>query len=297
MKKWVKLYLLWLCGDTIFPDKSGDKLNLDYLLDMRDLNVMGTQAWRASASSYFYNSLCRASMSKSSDACGFISLLQVWAWERLKPMQPSPHRRARYPSEAHTTLARKWTHHRVSEDGTHDVLAICRYVLDNLTEGQFVWEPYSEPSLMDTPSGIGVAEVFGWRKYPSFMGSTSSRGYIKDFEVHDPHRVGKITVQLLGRINDCRLLTYRQDMLQAWRITRHAHYQHVRLHYIVVGEDLPGAHIIAVTGQVMTIMEKKTDLLVFMQWGYVVITTPNGVLDHEEAMRQNVGGQVIGYFY
>lgn len=34
-----------------------------------------------------------------------------------------------------------------------------------------------------------------------------------------------------------------------------------------------------------------------LQWGYVVITTPNGVLDHEEAVQQNVGGQVLGYFY
>lgn len=37
-------------------------------------------------------------------------------------------------------------------------------------------------------------------------------GYIKDFEVEDPHRVGKITVQLLGRINDCRAISYRQDI-------------------------------------------------------------------------------------
>ncbi|GAB2225410.1 hypothetical protein Droror1_Dr00006202 [Drosera rotundifolia] len=27
------------------------------------------------------------------------------------------------------------------------------------------------------------------------------------------------------------------------------------------------------------------------EWGYVVVTTPNGVLDHEEASRQNLGGQ------
>ncbi|GAV92550.1 Ribosomal_S8 domain-containing protein [Cephalotus follicularis] len=33
------------------------------------------------------------------------------------------------------------------------------------------------------------------------------------------------------------------------------------------------------------------------QWGYVVITTPDGVLDHEEAMKRNVGGQVLGYFH
>ena len=38
-------------------------------------------------------------------------------------------------------------------------------------------------------------------------------------------------------------------------------------------------------------------LALAMQWGYVVITTPDGVLDHEEAIRKNVGGQVLGYFH
>lgn len=38
-------------------------------------------------------------------------------------------------------------------------------------------------------------------------------------------------------------------------------------------------------------------LIASMQWGYVVITTPDGVLDHEEAQRRNVGGQVLGYFH
>ena len=34
-----------------------------------------------------------------------------------------------------------------------------------------------------------------------------------------------------------------------------------------------------------------------MQWGYVVVTTPDGILDHEEAIKRNVGGQVLGFFY
>lgn len=38
-------------------------------------------------------------------------------------------------------------------------------------------------------------------------------------------------------------------------------------------------------------------LFILMQWGYVVITTPDGVLDHEEAAKRNVGGQVLGYFH
>ncbi|KAL6972737.1 Small ribosomal subunit protein uS8my [Sarracenia purpurea var. burkii] len=95
----------------------------------------------------------------------------------------------------------------------------------------------------------------------SFLKIMKDRGYIKDFQVHDPHRVGRITVELQGRINDCRALMYRQD-IKAQDIEKY------RLH------KLPTR-----------------------QWGYVVVTTPNGVLDHEEAMRQNVGGQVLGYFY
>ncbi|KAF7136022.1 hypothetical protein RHSIM_Rhsim08G0231500 [Rhododendron simsii] len=85
--------------------------------------------------------------------------------------------------------------------------------------------------------------------------------YIKDFQVHDPHRVGKITVELQGRIKDCRALMYRQDI------------------------------------KAQDIEKYRFNKLPTHQWGYVVITTPNGVLDHEEAIRQNVGGQVLGYFY
>lgn len=95
----------------------------------------------------------------------------------------------------------------------------------------------------------------------SFLTIMKHRGYIKDFQVHDPQRVGKITVELQGRINGCRALMYRQD-IKAQDIEKY------RFH------KLP-TH----------------------QWGYIVITTPNGVLDHEEAIRQNVGGQVLGYFY
>ncbi|KAK4395165.1 40S ribosomal protein S15a-5 [Sesamum angolense] len=95
----------------------------------------------------------------------------------------------------------------------------------------------------------------------SFLQIMKYRGYIKDFEVHDPHRVGRISVQLLGRVKDCRAITYRQDITA----------QHIESY--------------------------KTRMLPTHQWGYVVITTPNGVLDHEEAIRQNVGGQVLGYFY
>ncbi|KAJ0988252.1 hypothetical protein J5N97_006608 [Dioscorea zingiberensis] len=91
----------------------------------------------------------------------------------------------------------------------------------------------------------------------SFLKIMKFRGYIKDFQVFDPHRVGRITVELQGRINDCKALTYRQD---------------------IKAKDIEGYRL-------------RT--LPTRQWGYVVLTTPNGILDHEEAIKQNVGGQAI----
>jgi len=95
----------------------------------------------------------------------------------------------------------------------------------------------------------------------NYLKVMKSRGYIKDFEVFEPHRVGKITVELQGRIKDCKALSYRQDI------------------------------------RAKDIESYKSCILPTRQWGYVVITTTNGVLDHEEAQRQNVGGRVLGYFY
>jgi len=32
-------------------------------------------------------------------------------------------------------------------------------------------------------------------------------------------------------------------------------------------------------------------------FGVIVLTTANGILDHEEARRKKVGGKVLGFFY
>lgn len=34
-----------------------------------------------------------------------------------------------------------------------------------------------------------------------------------------------------------------------------------------------------------------------LQWGYIVVRTPEGIVDHEEAIKLNIGGQILGYFY
>ncbi|XP_060216713.1 protein MAIN-LIKE 2-like [Lycium barbarum] len=113
VQKRARLYFLWLIGGNIFPDNSGSKFSLHFLLDIIDLDAIGGKAWGAAALSYLYSCLCRASMANSRDVCEFIALLQVWAWERIIPMQPLL--RPPRVNERDIVFAQKWTRRGVRE--------------------------------------------------------------------------------------------------------------------------------------------------------------------------------------
>ncbi|KAF4737460.1 40S ribosomal protein S15a [Perkinsus olseni] len=86
-------------------------------------------------------------------------------------------------------------------------------------------------------------------------------GYIGDFEIVDDHRAGKVIVNLNGRINKCGVISPRFD--------------------IETGD----------------IEQLASDLLPSRQFGHVVLTTPYGIMDHEEARRKHTGGKVVGFFF
>ncbi|KAG2618833.1 hypothetical protein PVAP13_3NG141344 [Panicum virgatum] len=86
-------------------------------------------------------------------------------------------------------------------------------------------------------------------------------GYIGEFEYVDDHRAGKIVVELNGRLNKCGVISPCFDVgvkeIEGW----------------------------------------TARLLPSRQFGYIVLTTSAGIMDHEEARRKNVGGKVLGFFY
>jgi small subunit ribosomal protein S15Ae len=48
----------------------------------------------------------------------------------------------------------------------------------------------------------------------------------------------------------------------------------------------------------LTDIEKLTaNLLPARQFGYLVLTTSAGIMDHNEARQKHVGGNILGFFY
>ena len=94
-----------------------------------------------------------------------------------------------------------------------------------------------------------------------FLKLMQKKGYIGEFEVVDDHRSGKIVVELLGRINKCGAISTRYNV------------------------------------QISKLEQWCNDILPSRQFGYLVMTTTYGIMDHEQAKRKHVGGKILGYFY
>nr|AEX20387.1 40S ribosomal protein S15a [Neoporphyra haitanensis] len=94
-----------------------------------------------------------------------------------------------------------------------------------------------------------------------FLQIMQKHGYIGEFEYVDDHRAGKIVVNLIGRLNKCGVISPRFD--------------------VKVGQ----------------VENWVNNLLPSRQFGYIMLTTSYGIMDHEEARAKHTGGKILGFFY
>ena len=95
--------------------------------------------------------------------------------------------------------------------------------------------------------------VAAGRDAPPLPRMLLNAGYIGEFEFVDNHRSGKIVVELNGRLNKCGAISPRFD---------------------IVAKDIESW---------------VARLLPSRQFGHIILTTSQGIMDHEEA-RWGVGG-------
>jgi len=94
-----------------------------------------------------------------------------------------------------------------------------------------------------------------------FLKLMQKKNYIGDFEFVDDRRGGKIVVELLGRINKCGVISPRFDV-------------GVNQYEKAVGNLLPSRI-----------------------FGFIVVTSIYGIIDHERAKKKQTGGKILGFFY
>merc|ERR1712019_225195 len=94
-----------------------------------------------------------------------------------------------------------------------------------------------------------------------FLKVMQKYGYINEFEIIDDARNGKIVVNLNGRLDKCGAISPRFDL----SLNKFENF--------------------------------TTSVLPSRQFGVVVLTTNQGIMDHHEARAKHIGGKVLGFFY
>jgi small subunit ribosomal protein S8 len=88
-----------------------------------------------------------------------------------------------------------------------------------------------------------------------------SRGYVGEFERIDDGRAGRFRIQLMGRTNKCGVIKPR------YPVKRDGFEKY----------------------------EKR--FLPAFNYGILIVTTPNGVMTHEDAKKEGIGGRLLAYVY
>ena len=83
-----RAYILYLFGCILFPDNSGDSVQLIYLPLLGDLERVDEYSWGSATLAYLYHNLCRASRKGAKDIGDCLMLLQIWSWEHIHIGRP-----------------------------------------------------------------------------------------------------------------------------------------------------------------------------------------------------------------
>ncbi|KAK4487505.1 hypothetical protein RD792_005851, partial [Penstemon davidsonii] len=136
--------ILGLIGDVLLPNKSGNRVDMKYLPLLRDINRIGTFSWGSAALACLYQELCRATKPETVQIGGCLTLLQIWVWERFHCMRPNIEHNLRFLPmiDPPGPLGYKWRATKLLRNIPTHVLRVYRDQLDQLTEDQFVWQPY-----------------------------------------------------------------------------------------------------------------------------------------------------------
>ncbi|XP_020979311.1 protein MAIN-LIKE 1-like [Arachis ipaensis] len=123
--------------ETLFADKSGNRIHIRWLPFVARLDEMGGYSWGSAALAWLYRCLCRVANRHVVKLAGPLQLLQSWIFWRFPSFRPPGYDAFSWP------LASRWSGYnpRISNKGPRVQMA--RLKIDLLQPRDFIWMPYS----------------------------------------------------------------------------------------------------------------------------------------------------------
>ncbi|XP_059272233.1 small ribosomal subunit protein uS8-like [Mustela nigripes] len=142
--------------------------------------------------------------------------------------------------------------HRVVVTTQHLSGAVCRNVMADAVRSSNNAGKRGRLQLLSRPG----SKVISW-----FLAVMTRPGCIGEFEIIDDHRAGKISVNLIGRLNECGVISPRSDV------------------------------------QLKDLEKWQANLLPSCQFGFIVLTASAGIMDPKGARQKHRGGKILGFFF
>ncbi|XP_050237841.1 uncharacterized protein LOC126687340 [Mercurialis annua] len=176
----VRAYLLIVIWSLCFPDLSSGKIGLRILPLLEDLTRVRTYSWGSATLAHLYHEMCLSTLisEQRKNIGGAIWLLQLWAFERLRPLRP---RLRGGLIQQHLPLGDRWAGHLNFQDVPRQNLAAMRLALDEMRYSDIDWQPYSDLIISQLPSYCFEGSHF-WRARVPLI-------YFHIIEWHQPDRV------------------------------------------------------------------------------------------------------------
>ncbi|KAL9224718.1 hypothetical protein vseg_000727 [Gypsophila vaccaria] len=142
----VKAYVMLLLGQSLFVDKSGDRVRGQMLGVLADVDKIGEYVWGAGALGFLYRQLGKATRIGAKGISGCLILLQVWIYEHFPTFRPF---RAQYTNDGPRALA--WKNAPHYKYNNSDLLDAYRSTLDGLRAENVNWMPYGPRLIKRLP--------------------------------------------------------------------------------------------------------------------------------------------------
>ncbi|XP_042059719.1 serine/threonine-protein phosphatase 7 long form homolog [Salvia splendens] len=141
-----RVYCLLLLGGLLIPNASGNKIPFFYIQFFMDIERCSTYSWGGVTLACLYHNLCEAALGKRTDVGGALTLLHLWAWERIPIIRPTMLNPV--PID-YLPCAIAWTGPASYVKAPGHCVETFREQFSRMHADQFIWRPYVHRNLPD----------------------------------------------------------------------------------------------------------------------------------------------------